>query len=110
GDKKCSYSLQNISKLHLEGKLKLQELWARLRETDKDLESLRANGQGERKSFDRIYAYDVYNDIGAPDENLSLAHPVLGGDDYPYLRRCHTGGELSPTGTIIHIRTTQNLA
>ncbi|GJV76344.1 hypothetical protein Tco_1507928 [Tanacetum coccineum] len=36
GDKKCSYSLQNISKLHLEGKFtEITELWTMLHETDK---------------------------------------------------------------------------
>ncbi|GJT54399.1 putative linoleate 13S-lipoxygenase [Tanacetum coccineum] len=72
----------------------------------KDLESLRGNGQGERQSFDRIYDYDVYNDLGSPDENLSLARPVLGGDEYPYPRRCRTGRPMSPTDPLTETRTT----
>ncbi|KAJ0671353.1 putative linoleate 13S-lipoxygenase [Helianthus annuus] len=60
-----------------------------------DMESLRGNGEGERKSFERIYDYDVYNDLGAPDEELSLARPVLGGEKHPYPRRCRTGRKMS---------------
>ncbi|PON69732.1 Lipoxygenase [Parasponia andersonii] len=61
----------------------------RLRE--EDLESLRGNGEGERKSFERIYDYDVYNDLGDPDSSEELKRPVLGGKDHPYPRRCRTG-------------------
>ncbi|XP_062172811.1 linoleate 13S-lipoxygenase 2-1, chloroplastic-like [Alnus glutinosa] len=64
----------------------------RLRE--EDLENLRGNGEGERKSFERIYDYDVYNDLGDPDKSLSLQRPVLGGKDLPYPRRCRTGRPL----------------
>ncbi|KAJ9158716.1 hypothetical protein P3X46_024276 [Hevea brasiliensis] len=61
----------------------------RLRE--EELENLRGNGQGERKSFERIYDYDVYNDLGDPDSSEDLARPVLGGKEHPYPRRCRTG-------------------
>ncbi|KAF3448920.1 hypothetical protein FNV43_RR09637 [Rhamnella rubrinervis] len=61
----------------------------RLRE--EELQILRGNGQGERKSFDRIYDYDVYNDIGDPDKDDDLKRPVLGGKEHPYPRRCRTG-------------------
>ncbi|XP_021728916.1 linoleate 13S-lipoxygenase 2-1, chloroplastic-like [Chenopodium quinoa] len=58
---------------------------------EKDLESLRGNGQGERRSYDRIYDYDTYNDIGDPDSNSELLRPVLGTKKHPYPRRCRTG-------------------
>lgn len=64
----------------------------------KDLESLRGNGEGERKSFERIYDYDTYNDIGDPDNSSDLARPVLGGEDHPYPKRCRTGREMSSVG------------
>ncbi|GMH10290.1 hypothetical protein Nepgr_012131 [Nepenthes gracilis] len=65
----------------------------RLRE--RELQNLRGNGEGQRKSFDRIYDYDKYNDLGNPDANLKLARPVLGGKEHPYPRRCRTGRPLS---------------
>lgn len=56
-----------------------------------ELELLRGNGQGERKSYDRIYDYDTYDDLGNPDKNIELLRPVLGGKEHPYPRRCRTG-------------------
>ncbi|KAL6203728.1 hypothetical protein ACLB2K_027427 [Fragaria x ananassa] len=66
----------------------------RLRE--EELVTLRGNGQGERKKFERIYDYDVYNDLGDPDTSLRLIRPVLGGnEEFPYPRRCRTGRPMS---------------
>ncbi|MBA0731603.1 hypothetical protein Golax_004518 [Gossypium laxum] len=58
---------------------------------EKELMYLRGNGTGERKKFERIYDYDVYNDLGDPDHNLKLKRSVLGGKHFPYPRRCRTG-------------------
>ncbi|OWM69231.1 hypothetical protein CDL15_Pgr025418 [Punica granatum] len=48
----------------------------RLREDE--LKALRGNGQGERKTYERIYDYDVYNDVGDPDSSPDKKRPVLG--------------------------------
>jgi len=69
----------------------------RLRE--EALKQLRGNGEGERKSSDRIYDYDVYNDLADPDSNLNLKRPVLGASkQYPYPRRCRTGRKHTHSG------------
>lgn len=66
--------------------------------------NLRGNGQGERKKFERIYDYDVYNDLGDPDSKEDLARPVLGGKEHPYPRRCRTGRPRTETGIQNSIR------
>ncbi|XP_065044825.1 lipoxygenase 6, chloroplastic-like [Musa acuminata AAA Group] len=52
---------------------------------------LRGNGKGERKKFEMIYDYALYNDLGNPDKDPDVARPVLGGSKRPYPRRCRTG-------------------
>ncbi|CAL5005384.1 unnamed protein product [Urochloa decumbens] len=61
-----------------------------------DLEEKRGDGRGQRKSGDRIYDYDTYNDLGDPDNNADKARPVLGGSkQFPYPRCCRTGRPMS---------------
>lgn len=72
----------------------------RLRE--KELVTLRGDGFGERKKYERIYDYDVYNDIGdsTDNDNGDNKRPVLGGKQLPYPRRCRTGRSRSNKGTL----------
>ncbi|XP_021671104.1 linoleate 13S-lipoxygenase 2-1, chloroplastic-like [Hevea brasiliensis] len=74
----------------------------RLRE--EEMENLRGNGQGERKYFERIYDYDVYNDLGDPDTSDDLARPILGGKEHPYPRRCRTGRPRTETDPLTESR------
>ncbi|CAL5195682.1 unnamed protein product [Lathyrus oleraceus] len=57
-----------------------------------ELKTLRGDGTGERQVWERIYDYDVYNDLGEPDKDDTLARPILGGSStLPYPRRGRTG-------------------
>lgn len=65
---------------------------AGLRELRKEeLKELRGNGEGVRKRNERVYDYEVYNDLGNPDKGKEHVRPILGTKDYPSPRRCRTG-------------------
>lgn len=75
----------------------------------KDLEQKRGDGRGERKPTDRIYDYDMYNDLGDPDSDADKARPVLGGSaQFPYPRRCRTGRPMSATDPETETRSVNN--
>ncbi|KAK2992973.1 hypothetical protein RJ640_008409 [Escallonia rubra] len=68
---------------------------------EEELKDLKGDGQGIRKLSDRIYDFDVYNDLGNPDKGIDFARPTLGGNDtHPFPRRCRTGR--LPTDTDLH--------
>ncbi|XWS64537.1 hypothetical protein CRYUN_Cryun05aG0012600 [Craigia yunnanensis] len=59
---------------------------------EEELKTLRGNGTGELKQWDRVYDYALYNDLGDPDKGSKYARPVIGGSaELPYPRRERTG-------------------
>ncbi|XVF32054.1 hypothetical protein REPUB_Repub17cG0048800 [Reevesia pubescens] len=66
-----------------------------------ELQTLRGDGTGERQEWDRIYDYDVYDDLGNPEKGPDHVRPVLGGSDsHPYPRRIRTGRPATKNETI----------
>ncbi len=61
------------------------------------MRELRGDGKGLRILSDRVYDYDVYNDLGDPDKDTEHVRPTLGGENNPHPRRCRTGRP--PTNT-----------
>ncbi|KAG6545004.1 hypothetical protein Mapa_013696 [Marchantia paleacea] len=60
-----------------------------------EMATMRGNGTGERNPWDRVYDYDVYNDLGNAEAKVFRA--TLGGPgNIPYPRRCRTGRKIDP--------------
>ncbi|KAG2683763.1 hypothetical protein I3843_10G048700 [Carya illinoinensis] len=73
---------------------------------DEELRELQGDGKGLRIPSDRAYDYDVYNDLGDPDQGIEYVRPTLGGEKNPHPRRCRTGRP--PTGTDINAESRLN--
>lgn len=61
---------------------------------EEELKNLKGDGTGKRERWDRIYDYDVYNDLGFLESDGQDVHPILGGPQHPYPRRVRTGRNL----------------
>ncbi|BFI36755.1 hypothetical protein MARPO_0106s0031 [Marchantia polymorpha] len=56
-----------------------------------EFQELRGDGTGTRQKWDRVYDYDVYNDLGNVEKDITTKRPILGAGEFKYPRRCRTG-------------------
>ena len=67
------------------------------------IQELLADG-GLVSEDERIYDYDVYNDLGDPDnhgeDSQQWKRQTLGGKQFPYPRRCRTGRPYCKNGKL----------
>ncbi|MBA0712833.1 hypothetical protein Golax_011906, partial [Gossypium laxum] len=68
---------------------------------EKELKQLRGNSDDSRTTSDRIYDYDVYNDLGNPDKGDEFVRPILGNQSQPYPRRCRS--KRPPTNSDVNV-------
>ncbi|KAK1426304.1 hypothetical protein QVD17_14975 [Tagetes erecta] len=77
---------------------------------EKELAALRGEGAPDkpRQKEDRIYDYDVYNDLGDPDKGPDMARPILGTKELPYPRRCKTNRARTKSDPLSESRSDDN--
>lgn len=69
---------------------------------EEELESLRGTGIGKLEEWDRVYDYDIYNDLGNPDKGPEHVRQILGGStEFPYPRRGRTGRPPASSGKVV---------
>ncbi|KAK7828132.1 linoleate 13s-lipoxygenase 3-1 [Quercus suber] len=102
----CDLNLANI--IPCETPVGLKEL------RDEELRELRGDRKGLRMPSDKIYYYDVYNDLGDPVEGFEYMRPTLEGEKNPHPRCCctrcpHTSTGFSTSKQIgsLHLRPTR---
>lgn len=63
-----------------------------------EFQELRGDGTGTRQKWDRVYDYDVYNDLGNVEKDSTTKRPILGAGEFKYPRRCRTGRPMCKGG------------